>query len=53
MPVGDALREQIKHVEFAMSETNYDPKAAFHSIVDALKEVARTLDGLEAAQKSR
>ncbi len=45
MPAGDALREKIKRIEFTMSETNYDPKAMLNSIVDALKEVARALDG--------
>jgi len=45
MPAGDALREKIKHIEFAMSETNYDPRPAFDSIVGALQEVARAFDG--------
>jgi hypothetical protein len=46
MSAGDAVREQIKHIEFTMSETNHDPTNAIYRIVDALKEVARALDAL-------
>jgi hypothetical protein len=45
MAASDALRKQIGVVETAIKDAG--PNEALHAIVDALKEVARTLDTVQ------
>ncbi len=48
MAAGDALRKKISTVETAMKDAGTDE--ALYAIVDALKEVARSLDTLQGAK---
>ena len=52
MSVGDAVRTKIEMLERTLKETEMDTKAAVNGIVDALKEIARALDALEAPEKA-
>jgi|HubBroStandDraft_5_1064220.scaffolds.fasta_scaffold21942_1 hypothetical protein len=50
MSVGDAVRSKINTVELALKDAGTD--SAVHAIVDALKEIARALDAVEAPEKA-